>query len=246
MSVKKSVVRQEVPLKGFKITLSFKDDATITDDRMIVGYLKKNSAMYHVVAEHGSNAKRHLHCLFCTDKPRTKRGLQDTLWKKFKPNHEDCIQKFAVRVDVLYDDRWIKEYLSKEATAKVVSSNYDPTKESEYYATPEQQATLQGLVGNTAAVDTFYSELYTKFQEWYKVKYGIDVYSPTEVTRLKCLQFLLDRMFVEKNMRVIRDPRIQNQIAVALYRFVTGDSNPDYEQRKYMASLDGPVMNFEG
>ncbi len=42
--------------------------------------------------------------------PTTKRNVQDTLWKKFKESHAVSVQKHTIRVVVLYDDRWIREY----------------------------------------------------------------------------------------------------------------------------------------
>lgn len=238
-----SVKRPDILLKGFKITLSFKTDCTEDDDEVLIKWLEKKADMWHVVAEHGTTGKRHLHALMCRKTPTAKRSIQDTLWKKFKESHSDSVQKYAIRVDVLYDDRWYREYLSKEDTHVLLSSKYDASLEHEYYATAEQQVQLQSIVTVSELVDPFYGDLAEKFTEWFKGRFnGVSV----EISRTHCVEFLYWRMYVSKTMKVIADDRRRLQMAFALYRYVTKDMALDFEDRKACASKDGPVFDFRG
>jgi len=229
---------RDLQLRGFKLTVSTKSPVTETDDKILVKYFEKNFDMYHVVAEHGSSGKRHLHALLCSEEPRVKRNLADAVWKKIKDRHGDSKQGIAVRVDVLYDNRWITEYLNKEATVEQIGSNYDPDRESDFYPSDELQDALQAIAASSDASDPYYSDLASKFSTYWGQRPGAPL-------RGDCIKFLQHRMFVMKDMRVIRDPRVINQIGVALWRYITADDSLDFEQRKYCASLEGPVMNFD-
>jgi len=230
---------EDIAFRGFKVTISTKSPVTIDDDKIFQKYCAKKCDMFHIVAEHGSNGKRHLHILMCCKVACFKRNLCDTLWKLIKENHSDSKQGIAVRCDVLYNNVWYDTYLNKESDHEVVYTNYDASLEVNYYATPEQQEYLQARITSSSAVDPYYSKLSTEFESYWSGRTGVPL-------RGDCIQYLQYRMFVVKDMRCIRDPKAINQIGVTLWRYFTSNADLDFEQRKYCASLDGPIVNFDG
>lgn len=233
---------RDLKLKGFKLTVSTKYDISELTVEKIASYVKKNCDMGMVVLENGESGVLHLHALLNFADGRVKRNLSDHFWKFFvKPFNEECIQKWAVRFDVLYDEYWRMEYLKKEATRRLVLDNYDDGRAAEYYAPFEVQAYLQSVSVASDACDPFYAMHAVEFNEWIKR----DTPGPPRVVTLTtCLEYLHHRMFVAKNMKIISQHRRAYEIADRLYRYVTSNVTLDFEDRKWVASREGPVLDF--
>lgn len=212
-------------LRSFKLTVSPKYDIPDEVVISITKYLQSNTAMCHIVLENGESGKLHLHALMCYQNGVVKRNIADTIWKRFvKPECPESIQRIAVRVDVNYDNRWIKEYLCKESTCQQVFTNYDPTRESEFYPPEEIQVELQNIAIVNASCDPVYTEHEQRFNEWLKTKVinrpGCLPYHPKPTPEL-CCEYFKYRMYVQRDMKVIEDERRLFRKSYCLYEFST-------------------------
>lgn len=243
MSVKKRE-RNDFPLRGYKLTVSTKFDVSDETVGRIVKYVKKNAEMAYVVIERGDSGVRHLHALLCLKKEICKRNLEDYVWRHFVSScNEGCQQKWAVRADVLYDSGWRDWYLSKEEGREVIYEDFDDGKIEQFYPSSEIQARLQAIRDVNNASDSYIAGHADRFKEWNKREGP----GPSrDVTRARCLEYFYWRMYGEKDMKVVMDPRRVRQMAGSLYRYVTSDLSLDFEDRKWVASHDGPVFDFRG
>lgn len=242
MSVPPSSGKTDIPLKGFKITISTKFDVSEQTIKMFTKWAKK-ATMYHIVAEHGATGTKHLHALLCYDEPKIKRNLQDYIWRHHVKGHNEGanIQKYAVRVDVLYDNRWHAEYLSKEADHEVITSEYDAEKESEYYPESGVKESLEELKTHFARSD-FWGDLAKKFETWYLEQHHF--IRPTTFNIEHIHKFYATMMFVDREIAIIADDRRIRQNVYCLWKLVNKITDPGYEDRKYYATHDGPVCDF--
>lgn len=237
---------RDLKLRSYKVTLSTKYDIADRTVEKFVNWVRNNAEMHYTVIERGKSGVRHLHSLVCFTVGKARRNLADYFWRHHvKPFNEGCEQHAAVDVSINSDDRWISEYLLKEADVEVKSNDYDRAREAEFYPTVEQQEILQVFVGSRTAVDSFYAEHAGFFTLWFRdnVARHQDV---AAATTAHCLQYFYHRMHVSKDMRVMSDPRRVRQQAQALARYVTSDSRLNFEDRKYCAAEHGPVMDFNG
>lgn len=233
----KSGRKVSIKLRGFKLTVSVKGDLSPVTIEKITKWARKSTDMHHVVVEKGDNLRDHLHALLCFEQGRLKTSLQDDIYKRFvKPYNEGTIQKFAVRVDVLYDSTWYEEYLRKEEEHRVESTSYDVLKEPCYYPTKEEQALLQDIASKPRVVDEFYAKLATDYLDYVKLR--------PNPTRKDALEYLYDRMYVTQSMRVVADVRRVRQMSTAIYRFAHKDKTLDFEDRKFLASEYAPTHDF--
>lgn len=227
-----------IPLKSFKLTISPKGDVSKDTIDRVVAYAMK-SDMYHVVLEHGTSGKAHIHALLNYSTPKLAPKIQENVWQRMvKPFSPGSIGKFAVQVNANYDSRWASEYLSKESTHEVLATNYDASLESNYYPSPEVQTTLQTISRVHVAVDSFYAEHALLFAEY--------VIRRPHPGVTDAIEYFYNRMFVKKDMRVNADKRRVHQMAHALLRYHLSDQRLDFEDRKFVASLDGPAFDFRG
>lgn len=244
MSSNPASSKTDIPLKGFKVTISTKYDVSDTTVSRFTKWAKK-ATMYHIVAEHGSSGTKHVHALLCFNEPKVKRVLQDYIWKHHVKDHNDGvnIQKYAVRVDVLYDDKWHSEYLSKECNHEIIASSYDATKESEFYPESGVKEQLEGISAHYARSD-FWGELATKFKEYHASRHHFivpDMYAIVDVH-----EFYFRLMFVDRSIAIVSDDRRRRQNVYCLWLLVNKITFPSYEDRKYYATHDGPVLDFNG
>lgn len=205
--------------------------------------------MSYFVVELGESGKPHLHGLICTEKGFDKTDLQGRIWRDYVRDFvdKDNIPGVACRLDVNYDDRWINEYLSKEAGVRVVQNLYNAEREHEFYPTPEQTLVLQIYRDASEAADSFYSEHSAFYKIWLGEQPGNRYAVVEHVSTAKLAgKYFEWRMYVKKNMSVIIDTRRLHQMARALDKYTREDCEPDFEDRKYYASLRGPVLDFSG
>lgn len=247
-SVKKTFTQKindkskDIPLKGFKITISTKFDVSDETIQVFTKWAKK-ATMHHIVLEHGSSGTKHLHALVCYENSKIKRNIQDFVWRHHVKNFNEGnnIQKYAVRVDVLYDSHWIEEYLKKEANYVVHSTNYDAQRESDYYPEPGVKEALESLQTAFARSD-YWGDLATKFEEHYLPKHHN--IRPAQYPIEAIHEFYFGLMFAERSIPVISDDRRRRQNVYCLWLLVNKITSPSYEDRKYYASHDGPVCDF--
>lgn len=241
--------RRQIKLRSWKVTISTKGDIPKEVVDKYYQWVFKNAAMHYTVIERGQTGRKHLHGLVCFEKGLDQDYLQNYIWRHHVQRFVDDTHKgkIAVRVDINSDNRWITEYLKKEAGVEVISKEYDIAKESEYYPTADDQVRLQVLVGASNALDSYYAEHAGWFADWLRTQSGYG-YADAEsaATSALCLQYLKHRMFNLRDMTVIRDRRIRCQIASALASYITKSSDLDFEERKWCASEHGPTFDFRG
>lgn len=243
--------RRYIKLRSWKVTISTKGDIPEEVVQKYYEYVfsNPNIEMHYTVVERGETGRKHLHGLVCLKDGKPSAYLQNYIWRHFvQPYVDDShIGKIAVRLDVNADDRWISEYLKKEQAVEIISNEYDVGRESEFYPTDGEQQTLKAFVDAASAVDPYYAE-HAAFYEQFVMALPGHKYSIFRHVSTSALaeRYFNNRMYVLKDMKVIRDPRVVHQMARALHRYATGDDLLDFEDRKYHASLDGPVMDFRG
>lgn len=216
---------RDMKFRGFKLTLSPKGDIDQEAVKYVHKYVQTNCKYAYVVLEHGESGQRHLHALLLYAFPKTKRNIHDYFVRQcMKKYHPDSVMAVAVRVDILYDNKWRMEYLSKEVDRTVIYDKYNDDEESEFYATPEQQKELQDILSFNNASDSYYAEHAHRADEYLRGE-GL---RPTEAN---CFQYFQWRMFGNKDMRVIEDSRRVMQKAIALSKYIRGVSVPSENER---------------
>lgn len=234
----------DLRFKGWKLTVSTKFDVSDDTVSRIVKFCENTCNMYWVVLERGESGVKHLHALMCRKEEVSKYNLHDNIWKRYvKPYNEECIGSKAVRCDILYNNEWSSWYLSKEPDHELCAKVYDVEFESEYFATEEQQTVLVRERDINASADPFYARHQECFLEWNER----DTPGPANpVTTQRCIEYFYWRMFVDKSMKVMSDARRVRWLGRALERYITGDNVADFEDKKFCASLHGPVFDFSG
>lgn len=236
----------DVKLKCFKVTISTKYDVSDETVAKFSKWCQKNTTMHHMVIEKGDTNVKHIHALLCIEKGYVKRHLQDYVWKHFvRDFNEGCIARYAVRVDVNYDDKWYNDYLRKESDVEIVSTNYDASHEGKFYPSAEEQEYFQACASVNSACDPWYADHELKFKEWWLERRDGNRFKPPP-HGADVHEYLLDCMYVQRTMKPIADERRRRQLAASLARYVTKDAKNNYEDRKYFASLEGPVVDFHG
>lgn len=238
---------KDIKLNAFKLTISTKYDISQTTVDLFAKWAQKRATMHHVVLETGSSGVKHLHALLCFQDGYIKRNLEDYVWRQFVQNHnEESTKIVSTRADVLYDDRWIMEYLSKEEDAVVVSSDYDAAREGEFYPDQATQEHLQTVALVNSSCDTVFADHEQRYWIFHRSVLHPGPGTGGLCTPTTCFQYYLWRMNCERTMRVCTDERRNRQNGLGLYRYITKDYNPGFEDRKYYASYEGPVMDFRG
>lgn len=234
----------DIPLKGFKVTISTKLDVSDQTINLLTKWCKKE-AMHHIVVEYGKSGVKHVHALVCCEFPKIKRNIADHIWKKYV---RDCneggnVQKHAVRVDVLYDNKWYLEYLRKEDHHEVISTNYDPERESNYYPEGGVKEQLEEIQASYTR-NNFWTDLANEFKEWYLGKHHNvrpDHYGVEHVH-----EFYHTKMLVDRTLPDVADDRRRRQNVKYLWMLINQITLPGFEDRKYYASHNGPTMDFSG
>lgn len=224
--VKKNSGKNILDCKTFQITISPKGDVTEKCVEVLLKWVKKTSLSSYVVAERGSNGQRHLHMAVAFEDSRSKRCLQEDLWKKVKKFHGDSIGRIAVVVTVSYDHRWYDEYLRKEAGVELLHDNYDRTVITDLFPSPEVQQLLVESKGKKVC-DTY---VYEHCVLWEATDLPVSVSG--------ALRYLRERMFKEKTMMVMLDERRIRQLAIAIFRYRTGNCDQTMEDDEWLNRCD--------
>jgi len=209
----------------FLVTLSPKGDISSPCLEKFQKWVAKNVTYLHVVTERGSSGQLHLHACLIFTEARSKQRLQEDLWKRIvKPFHGDSIGKFAVVVTNMYNHEWYESYLKKEAGVEVLQSRYDTEAITSLFPTREQQEYYQATLGKRVSDVTMHGHS-VLYLEMFSSNHSFST----------CLLYLRTRMFKLKDMMVIQDERRVHQLAMALYRYVTGDCEESGQDREYQA-----------
>lgn len=238
-----------IKLKSWKVTISTKGDIPQDVVESFYRYVFRNAhiEMHYTVIERGETGRKHLHSLLCFSVGYDQAYLQNYFWRHcVKPFVDEThIGKIAVRVDINSNDTWINEYLRKEDGVEIITNEYDADRESEFYPTEREQQTLQTFVNASDAADPFYAEHSGLYAIWLRdrVRYGdLETVSTTSLAQ----SYFYNRMYVQKNMRIIRDKRALWAMSECLHRYLAMDDTLNFEDRKFHAGLQGPTFDFQG
>lgn len=211
----------------FLMTISPKGDVSETCQSKLLKWIIKTTEYSYVVAEVGKNGQRHIHACLVFATSRNKQCLQEDTWKyRVKKWHGDSIGQFAVVVTNMYNHDWYNDYLRKETGVEVLHDAYHPDEITPLFPTPAQQELFQALKGKKVA-DAVLHQHQVLWEE-----------TEHPVTVAGALAYLRTRMFIKKDMMVILDGRRVNQLALALYRFRSGDIRLSQEDDEWLNRAD--------
>lgn len=211
----------------FLVTLSPKGNIDPACVELVLKWVRKNSLHAYVVIETGSTGQRHVHMSLAFSAARSKTRLQEDLWKfKVKPYHSDSIGKYAVVVTNQYNHHWYETYLKKEEAVEVLHDTYDLDAITSFFPTEEQQLDYQTLKGKKPSDQVIHSHEVA----WTETSHPVTVAG--------ALYYLRERMFQLKDMQVIQDERRVRQLALALYRYRSGNCDPSQEDDEWLARSD--------
>lgn len=235
-------------VQAYRVTLSPKFDVSEETEKKFLKWVQRSADMGYVVAEHGSNGKRHIHALLLFPMKRQKHILQNYFWQNHvKKYHPDSIEKIAVLVNAAYDFKWRDEYLQKEADCEVLFDKWDDDHASKYLPTIEEQNALveardQTVKGRAFHDHRMWTEMAGHFKTWY-VKNDFPMVPGTNSFNLcrpdHCLEYL-NREMLDGRMVVMVDPRRRQEKACWLWRVVTGNAKPTMgELQNLSRAMDG-------
>lgn len=211
----------------FLVTLSPKGDVSPKCSECVLKWVKKNAMYAYIVAERGANGQRHLHMILAFEDSRSKQRLQEDIWKfKVKKWHGDSIGKYAVVVTTAYDHTWYDTYLRKESGVEVLHDEYDRDTVGTMFPAPEVQQLLIESKGKRVS-DTYMHEHCLLWSE-----------TDLPVSVSGALRYLRERMFQEKNLMVIQDERRVRQLALAIYRYRSGNCDQSMEDDEWLNRCD--------
>jgi len=155
-------------MQAFKITLSFKTNVTKEMQTWLVGYLRKMTMYRYVVTELDKSGKVHLHACCIWNKETRGDHIKETLWNYgyHKYQKDQSNKKFCIMVNVLYDDKWYQEYLSKDPNRTVLDNVWgEPDDIKQYYPSKEVQEDCQ-RIGEAAKSRNANIDMCQDFQRW--------------------------------------------------------------------------------
>jgi len=229
---------QEVlPTRAFQMTVSVKGDLSPECQEELVKFIRKNTVMHYIVIELGDSGRRHMHALFVFKAPRVARKIQCNVWERLvKPHHSDSLPRFAVKVQVCPGNKWYDEYLQKESTREVLSNTWNREGAEEYFPSGEIQEALMAT-----------SKLSGVACPWIDKDIITWSASTFENTPEGALMFLKSRMFREKNMVPIQDPRKRTEKALMYWEYRNGVISPSERELFLLKQLqDGPSYDVPG
>jgi hypothetical protein len=155
-------------IQAFKITLSFKTDVTKEMQKWILGYLQRQTLYRYIVTELDKSGKVHLHACCIWNKETRGDNIKETLWKYgyMKCQKDQSNKKFCIMVNVLYDDNWYQEYLSKDPNRIVLDNVWgEPDDIKQYYPSKEVQEDCQ-RIGEATKSRNANIDMCEDFQRW--------------------------------------------------------------------------------
>jgi len=131
-----------------------------------------------------------------------------------------------VVVTVAYNHYWYDDYLKKEKDVEILNDEYDRDAISAMFPPPEVQQMLVESKGKRVC-DAYMHEHCLLWSE-----------TDLPVSVSGALRYLRERMFKEKTMMVIQDERRVRQLALAIYRYRTGDCAQSAEDDEWLNRCD--------
>lgn len=218
----------------FLVTISPRDDVSEKCENALLKWIDRNTLYAYVVFEHGKSGKKHMHAALCFAEPRSKQRLQEDLWKfKVKKWHGDSIGKYAVVVTNMYNHDWYDEYLKKEEGVIVLRDAYPRSEFESRFPTAEQQQLFRELQGKRIA-DTV---VHDHCLSWEATVHPLSLEGS--------LRYLRERMFIKRDMMVIQDERRVRQMALALYRYRSGNIEKSAEDDEWLARHEPRSLTYE-
>lgn len=225
-------------LSTFRITVSVPDHLCDTAISRIATWVSKKCVYYHVVTEHGTSGKKHLHAAIVLKTPAEGNNVLGYWWKIVQEFHPTAIRRYAMDKKVMYDHVWYDDYLRKEDAVVVVASKYTRDEVAKYFPSETEQESLMNHVVEGTSDDD--KDKYFGALERTWIEYNPNV---EEVTFLNAVSFLKYRMNVERTMNVISDPRRLNQTAWALYQYRARIITPDVINTRYQGIMEGTLVD---
>jgi len=223
-----------LPTRAFQITISVPGDVSVQTEELFLRWARKQPVMSYVVAERGESDRRHLHAVALFKESQLSRKLRENIWDRYvKPFHSDAIGLVAVKVQVCPGNNWYHTYLQKEGSVEVLHDNYDPEDAESYFPSREIQ---EALMATKKCSGVACPHLEHDISTWAA---GTFENSPTGA-----LCYLKDRMFVQKNMVPIADPRKLTEKALMYWQYRNGINTPTERESWLLKQLqDGPAYD---
>jgi len=220
--------------RAFLITISVPGDVSSQTEETFLKWIRKTTDMSYVVAERGESDRRHLHAVALFKESRLSKKLHENIWDRFvKPHHSDAIGRHAVKVQVCPGNDWYETYLKKESAVEVLHDNYDPEDAQAYFPTREIQ---EALIATKKCSGVACPHLEHDINTW--------TGSAFENSPEGALCYLKDRMFVQKNMVPIADPRKLTEKALMYWQYRNGINTPTERESWLLKQLqDGPSFD---
>ncbi len=131
-------------------------------------WLKEKTLYRYVVTELDKSGKRHLHACFVWMTPIAGNKIKDTVWTYgyMKYQKDESNRRFSIKVNVMYDDKWYQEYLSKDENREVLDNVWaSPDVIGEFYPTEEVQKACQ-IIGQASQSRDSNLHMCEMFREW--------------------------------------------------------------------------------
>lgn len=136
-------------LQAFKITLSFKTDVTQEMIKWLLRWLDGNTIHRYVVTELDKSGKEHLHACVIWNTKIAGNTLKDRIWTYgyMKYQRDDSVRRVAIKINVLYDNKWYQEYLRKDPNRELLEDEWPKQSDQlePYYPSKEEQKTCQAI-----------------------------------------------------------------------------------------------------
>lgn len=155
-------------IQAFKITLSFKTDVTKEMQKWLVGYLQQQTQYRYIVTELDKSGKVHLHACCIWNKETRGDNIKQTIWTHgyLKYQKDQSNRKFSIMINVMYDDKWYQEYLSKDSNRVILENVWEqPEVIGKYYPTKEIQEACKAI-GEANKSRNANRDMCEAFQEW--------------------------------------------------------------------------------
>lgn len=155
-------------MQAFKITMSFSTDVTRDMQKWFVGYLRKMTKYRYVVTELDKSGKVHLHACCIWNKLVGGSNVKQTIWNHgYMLYQKDQSEKYwAIKMNVLYDDNWYQDYLSKDPNRVILENVWGEPDELKQYYPPKDVQEACKAIGEANKSRNANSDMCEAFQQW--------------------------------------------------------------------------------
>lgn len=198
-----------MPYRSFCITVRPTDGLCKKREEMFIKWASLQTGAYGVIEKEG--AERHLHLQLFFQEGREKGDVNKQITRIFErmPVGPNEIRVLRKGTRIAYNMDWCDQYLQKQEGSEVVIDNVPPDT-ALFFPSREEQERVKA---SSQAIDQQFHDLSVKYQDWMTD-------NGSYLCEVGCKIFLNDMMFIRKKMKVVKDPKIFNQTARALYHYV--------------------------